>query len=53
MTDSVRPNPDDLLGILKADQKRKSEAQLRIFFGMSAGVGKTYAMLEAAHEAKE
>lgn len=53
MPDSKRPNPDELLDIVKAEDKKKSEAQLRIFFGMSAGVGKTYAMLEAAHEAKE
>jgi len=51
--DSQRPNPDELLDIVNAEDKKKSEAQLRIFFGMSAGVGKTYAMLEAAHEAKE
>jgi two-component system sensor histidine kinase KdpD len=53
VNDDRRPNPDELLGVIKAEQKRKSEAQLRIFFGMSAGVGKTYAMLGAAHEAKE
>jgi two-component system, OmpR family, sensor histidine kinase KdpD len=50
--DSQRPNPDELLSALKSED-RKATAQLRIFFGMSAGVGKTYAMLEAAHEAKD
>ncbi|MBS1969497.1 MAG: sensor histidine kinase KdpD [Bdellovibrionales bacterium] len=52
MPDSQRPNPDELLDIVKSENV-KATAQLRIFFGMSAGVGKTYAMLEAAHEAKE
>lgn len=52
MPDSQRPNPDELLDIVKSEGV-KATAQLRIFFGMSAGVGKTYAMLEAAHEAKE
>lgn len=52
MPDSKRPNPDELLNIVNAEAA-KATAQLRIFFGMSAGVGKTYAMLEAAHEAKE
>lgn len=53
MPESDRPNPDELLDLVKGENKKKSEAQLRIFFGMSAGVGKTYAMLEAAHEAKK
>lgn len=53
MTEAKRPNPDELLDMIKAEDKKKSGAQLRIFFGMSAGVGKTYAMLEAAHEAQE
>lgn len=29
-----------------------ASGQLKIFFGYAAGVGKTYAMLEAAHHAK-
>lgn len=52
MSDTQRPNPDELLDIVKSEGI-KATAQLRLFFGMSAGVGKTYAMLEAAHEAKE
>ena len=31
------------------DEKR---GKLKIFFGYAAGVGKTYAMLQAAHQAK-
>ncbi len=41
-----RPDPDDLLAELKAGQR----GRLTIFLGAAAGVGKTYAMLEAAHE---
>ena len=34
------------------DNVNKSVGQLKIFFGFSAGVGKTYAMLKAAHREK-
>lgn len=30
-----------------------SHGRLKIFFGYAAGVGKTYAMLEAAHQAQK
>jgi two-component system sensor histidine kinase KdpD len=46
--DEVRPDPDQLLAHVEADQARAKRGRLRIFFGASAGVGKTYAMLEAA-----
>ena len=36
----------------KCDTPREA-GQLKIFFGYAAGVGKTYTMLEAAHEAKD
>lgn len=49
MTDDQRPDPDLILRQLKADEVRQSSGQLRVFLGMSAGVGKTYAMLRAAH----
>lgn len=47
-----RPDPDALLARLKAEEQRENRAKLKIFFGASPGVGKTYAMLEAAHRAK-
>src|ERR1700739_2189129 len=47
----VRPDPDQLLERVKAEEARERRGRLRIFFGASAGVGKTYAMLEAAHGA--
>jgi two-component system sensor histidine kinase KdpD len=43
-----RPDPDRLLAEFKAEEARATRGRLRIFFGASAGVGKTYAMLLAA-----
>ncbi|MFZ0532706.1 MAG: sensor histidine kinase KdpD [Anaerolineales bacterium] len=47
-----RPDPDDLLARIQAEDKQKARGRLKIFFGYAAGVGKTYAMLEAAHQRK-
>lgn len=44
----ARPDPDQLLATVKAEEARAHRGKLRIFFGASAGVGKTYSMLEAA-----
>lgn len=43
-----RPDPDTLLAQMQAQDRRASRGKLRIYFGASAGVGKTYAMLNAA-----
>lgn len=48
----VRPDPDQLLAQVQAEEAKARRGRLRIFFGASAGVGKTYAMLEAARNAK-
>src|ERR1022692_4027875 len=48
----VRPDPDLLLAHVVAEEARAKRGRLRIFFGSSAGVGKTYAMLEAASGAR-
>ncbi len=45
-----RPDPDALLKRLQAEEAREAEGKLKVFFGANPGVGKTYAMLEAAHE---
>jgi two-component system, OmpR family, sensor histidine kinase KdpD len=45
-----RPDPDALLSAIQKNEARQKRGKLKIFFGMAAGVGKTYAMLEAAHE---
>ena len=44
-----RPDPDALLASLQRDDARARRGRLKVFFGMCPGVGKTYAMLEAAH----
>jgi len=44
----ARPDPDRLLEHVEKQAARAARGRLRIFFGASAGVGKTYAMLEAA-----
>ncbi len=46
--DDIRPNPDALLKALQKTDFGGKKGKLGIFFGMAAGVGKTYAMLEAA-----
>ncbi len=48
MNDAARPDPDALLAQLRADGERAQRGKLRIYFGASAGVGKTWAMLSAA-----
>src|SRR4030043_1858428 len=47
-----RPDPDDLLARIQAEDDHRAHGRLKIFFGYAAGVGKTYAMLEAAHQRK-
>ena len=49
----TRPNPDDLLDRVMRDEDRQTRGRLKIFFGSSAGVGKTYAMLAAAQNLQE
>ena len=46
---SERPDPDELLSRVQAEEAKSGRGRLKIFFGACAGVGKTYAMLEAAH----
>lgn len=48
-----RPNPEDLLKSVQKEEAKSSEGKLHVFFGMCPGVGKTYAMLEAAHAKKK
>lgn len=55
MNDStdMRANPDELLRAAERERRAGQRGHLKIFFGYAAGVGKTYAMLEAAHAARE
>jgi two-component system sensor histidine kinase KdpD len=41
-------NPDELLGSLQNEEEKSKRGKLKIFFGMCAGVGKTYTMLQTA-----
>ncbi|MGZ5583977.1 MAG: two-component system sensor histidine kinase KdpD [Usitatibacter sp.] len=52
MTD-LRPDPDALLARVRREERGVARGRLKVFFGASAGVGKTYAMLAAARRLKE
>jgi two-component system sensor histidine kinase KdpD len=47
-----RPDPDALLARVQRDEARARRGRLKIFFGAAPGVGKSYAMLEAARNLK-
>jgi two-component system sensor histidine kinase KdpD len=52
--DLQRPSPDALLAAIQENAARQERGELKVFLGMCPGVGKTYAMLEAAQrELKE
>ena len=51
MSAAERPDPDALLTHLKREEAKATRGKLKIFFGMSPGVGKTFAMLQAARQA--
>jgi two-component system sensor histidine kinase KdpD len=48
VSDGDRPNPDALLSSIQREEAAKKRGRLKVFLGMCPGVGKTYAMLEAA-----
>ena len=50
MNEENRPDPEELLKSIKREETTRGKGKLKIFLGMSAGVGKTYAMLEAAQK---
>ena len=51
--DDTRPSPETLLRVAKAEEEAQSgRGRLKIFLGYAPGVGKTYAMLEAAQMRK-
>jgi two-component system sensor histidine kinase KdpD len=45
-----RPDPDALLEKVQLAEAKRRRGRLKIFFGASAGVGKTFGMLLAARE---
>lgn len=48
MPEPDRPNPDALLNAIQREAAARQRGRLKVFLGMCPGVGKTYAMLEAA-----
>jgi two-component system, OmpR family, sensor histidine kinase KdpD len=46
--EEYRPDPDEILASLKQEEEKGGKGRLKIFFGMCAGVGKTYSMLQSA-----
>lgn len=49
----IRKSPEKILEQIYIEEHESKRGKLKIFFGYAAGVGKTYAMLEAAHEVKK
>ena len=47
-TTPPRPDPDRLLELAAEEERRRDRGRLKVFLGYAAGVGKTFAMLEAA-----
>ncbi|MBO4119425.1 sensor histidine kinase KdpD [Cupriavidus gilardii] len=47
----ARADPDALLQMVQQEGERAARGRLRVYFGASAGVGKTFAMLTAAKAA--
>ncbi len=45
---TIRPSPESLLEMVQENER----AKLRVYVGAAAGVGKTYQMLEDAHQLK-
>jgi two-component system, OmpR family, sensor histidine kinase KdpD len=50
--DFKRPSADAVLARIKASEELSRRGKLKIFLGYAAGVGKTYAMLQEAHQRK-
>lgn len=47
-----RPTSEEILKSINREKDKENFGKLKIFFGYAAGVGKTYSMLQAAHEAQ-
>ncbi|MCX6906928.1 MAG: two-component sensor histidine kinase, partial [Verrucomicrobia bacterium] len=52
MIEPQRPNPDALLAEIRREEHAAKRGRLKLFFGMCPGVGKTFAMLQAARQRK-
>src|SRR5215831_16860609 len=49
----LRRDPDELLRQVAEEERRAKRGKLVLFFGAAPGVGKTYAMLEAARTERD
>jgi two-component system sensor histidine kinase KdpD len=52
MAEDIRPDPDALLAAIQKVEAEKKRGKFKVFLGMAAGVGKTYAMLRAGQRAQ-
>jgi two-component system sensor histidine kinase KdpD len=52
-TSETRADPDELLRRVAEEERRARSGKLIVFFGAAPGVGKTYAMLEAARSERQ
>ena len=52
MKERGQPDPDEILARIKEAEAAEGRARFTVFFGMCAGVGKTYAMLQEARSAR-
>ena len=46
----MKRNPEQILREIQIQERRKKKGTLKIYFGYAAGVGKTFGMLEDAHD---
>jgi two-component system sensor histidine kinase KdpD len=51
--DNVRPNPEELLRKVQADERRESRGRLKIFLGYVSRVGKSFRMFDEGRRRKE
>jgi two-component system sensor histidine kinase KdpD len=51
VSEEGRPDPDALLRV--AEREESGKGKLKVFFGMAAGVGKTFSMLKEGRQKKE
>ena len=49
-SDERRLSPETFLRLAREEEAVRGRGRLKLFFGMCPGVGKTYAMLEAARQ---
>jgi two-component system sensor histidine kinase KdpD len=51
--DNVRPNPEELLRKVQADERRESRGRLKVFLGYASRVGKSFRMFDEGRRRKE